>query len=107
MYLAETNIQFSSVQPLNRWLDSPAVQRAQARKNLLLASFLTACIAVLDLLTPHMNFSVMYVAPLILFSQTPYYRSGWKFAGLLVLLTFGIHIVKNGFLFAPLVDLPF
>jgi hypothetical protein len=97
---------FSSSGPSYEWHDFSYLQPARSNRNVAVALFLIAWIAALDLFTPRTNFSVLYVAPLVLFAQSGSMKSGWRIAGLLVLLTFGIHFIKNT-IYPPPADMPF
>jgi hypothetical protein len=97
---------FSSEGPSYEWHDFSYLRPAASNRQVAVSLFLIAWIAALDLCTPRTNFSVLYVAPLVLFAQSGSMRSGWRIAGLLVALTFGIHFIKNA-IYPPPADMPF
>ncbi len=66
-----------------------------SRRRSLLLLVLVFWIAVLDLCMPRTNFSILYIAPLVLLAKRGDLRHAWRFAALLVALTFGIYFLKN------------
>src|SRR4029077_10058697 len=86
---------FSDKGPSSEWHDFSYLQPARSNRNVAISLFLMLWIAILDLVTPRTNFSILYVVPLILFAQSGRMRSGWRVTGLLVALTSGIYFLKN------------
>ncbi|MBI3836485.1 MAG: hypothetical protein HY288_00950 [Planctomycetia bacterium] len=95
MHSRQVPVWFSDGGPSGEWHDFSYLQPARSNRNIATSLFLMLWIAILDFCTPRTNFSVLYVAPLVLLAQSGAMKSGWRIAGLLVLLTYGIYILKN------------
>jgi len=73
----------------------PAKAYSSSKRRIVLVGVLIAVIAALDLCFQRTNFSILYIAPLLLLARRRDLRHPWPTAGLLIGLTFGIYFLKN------------
>jgi hypothetical protein len=95
-----------NVKSISRWSASESVGGAQRLGDLgavrwqrgMLAAGLIAVIAMLDAWGEQYvrnNYSILYVIPLILLAHAGVSRQLWRWAWLLIALTYGMHFLKN------------